>query len=124
MPQVTVYIREDDLGKWKSLEKKAEFIHNALHGKGGAVQSAVMQTPGSAPVENSESQVRPLSEVFPDDRDEPPYGEIFGYLNPNDLVLTNNGIFDTNTGERLEDPTPQMGAELKKRGRVRAQGVY
>lgn len=32
MPQVTVYIREDDLDKWKALEKKSEFIHHALRG--------------------------------------------------------------------------------------------
>lgn len=31
MPQVTVYIREDDLDKWKALEKKSEFIHTALN---------------------------------------------------------------------------------------------
>ena len=30
MPQVTVYIREEDLEKWKSVEKKSEFISNAL----------------------------------------------------------------------------------------------
>jgi len=32
MPQVTVYIRDDDLELWKSVEKKSEFIHNALNG--------------------------------------------------------------------------------------------
>lgn len=31
MPQVTVYVREEDLEKWKSIPKKAEFIHNALN---------------------------------------------------------------------------------------------
>lgn len=30
MPQVTVYVRRKDLKKWKAIEKKAEFIHNAL----------------------------------------------------------------------------------------------
>lgn len=33
MPQVTVYIREEDLEKWKAIEKKSEFIHNALASK-------------------------------------------------------------------------------------------
>lgn len=32
MPQQTVYIREVDMEKWKSLKKKSEFIHNALKG--------------------------------------------------------------------------------------------
>lgn len=31
MPQVTVYIREQDLEKWKALPKKSEFIHKALN---------------------------------------------------------------------------------------------
>lgn len=30
MPQVTVYIREEDLETWKGIVKKSEFIHNAL----------------------------------------------------------------------------------------------
>lgn len=31
MPQVTVYVREEDIEKWKSLKKKTQFLHNALH---------------------------------------------------------------------------------------------
>jgi hypothetical protein len=31
MPQVTFYLRKEDIDKWKSLSKKAEFIHNALN---------------------------------------------------------------------------------------------
>jgi uncharacterized protein YbbC (DUF1343 family) len=30
MPQVTVYIRAEDLKQWKSIEMKAQFIHQAL----------------------------------------------------------------------------------------------
>lgn len=30
MPKVTVYIRKDDMPKWKAIEKKTEFMHNAL----------------------------------------------------------------------------------------------
>jgi len=33
MPQVTVYIREDDLEAWRAIEKKSEFIHQALRGQ-------------------------------------------------------------------------------------------
>lgn len=33
MPQVTVYIREDDLESWKKIEKKSEFISNALNAR-------------------------------------------------------------------------------------------
>jgi hypothetical protein len=30
MPKVTLYIRKEDIDKWKALDKKTEFIHNAL----------------------------------------------------------------------------------------------
>lgn len=30
MPQVTVYIRTEDLEAWKAVVKKSEFMHNAL----------------------------------------------------------------------------------------------
>ena len=33
MPQVFVYIRNEDFAKWKAIEKKSEFIHNALEGR-------------------------------------------------------------------------------------------
>jgi|ERR1035437_815802 hypothetical protein len=32
MPQVTVYIRKEDLDKWEALEKKSEHIHKLLNG--------------------------------------------------------------------------------------------
>jgi hypothetical protein len=31
MPDVKVYIRTEDLDTWNSIEKKSEFIHNALN---------------------------------------------------------------------------------------------
>ena len=30
MPKVTVYIRNEDMEAWRDIEKKAEFIHEAL----------------------------------------------------------------------------------------------
>jgi hypothetical protein len=30
MPQVTVYIREEDMGAWRAVEKKSEFMHQVL----------------------------------------------------------------------------------------------
>lgn len=30
MPQVTVYIRKDDLPIWEALKKKSEFMHKCL----------------------------------------------------------------------------------------------
>ena len=37
MPQVTVYIREEDIDTWKSLDRKSEFIHKALIGEAEAL---------------------------------------------------------------------------------------
>lgn len=31
MPQVTVYIRQDDLETWKAIDKKSEFMHTILN---------------------------------------------------------------------------------------------
>lgn len=30
MPQVTVYVRNDDIEAWRAIKKKAEWLHNAL----------------------------------------------------------------------------------------------
>lgn len=32
MPQVTVYVRDEDLDKWKAIEHKSQFLHDAIHG--------------------------------------------------------------------------------------------
>lgn len=34
MPQVTVYVRSEDLESWKNIEKKSEWLHNQLAGAG------------------------------------------------------------------------------------------
>ena len=33
MPRANIYIREDDWDKWQAIEKKSEFIRNALNTK-------------------------------------------------------------------------------------------
>ena len=32
MPQVTVYIRDGDIEKWKAIGQKSQFLHEALQG--------------------------------------------------------------------------------------------
>lgn len=32
MPQVTVYVRDEDLDKWKAIQRKSEFVSNAING--------------------------------------------------------------------------------------------
>lgn len=41
MPQVTVYIREEDLDKWKAVDKKSAFISEALNSMGGEARPHV-----------------------------------------------------------------------------------
>jgi hypothetical protein len=31
MPQVTVYVRNEDLDKWKAIDKKAEWLHECIN---------------------------------------------------------------------------------------------
>lgn len=45
MPTLSVFFRKDDVEKWKAIEHKSEFIHNALHWK---QDSAILRTPGQA----------------------------------------------------------------------------
>lgn len=60
MPQVTVYIRNEDLDLWKSVEKKAEFLSSAL------------RTFKFAPEPPSTPSTRPLvSELTVDPQDDP-----------------------------------------------------
>ena len=35
MPTISVFIRKDDVERWRALDNKSEFIHNALNGVGG-----------------------------------------------------------------------------------------
>jgi hypothetical protein len=50
MPQVTVYIRERDLEKWKAIEKKSEFIHKALNFEYGTpTKVSTFNTPSHIP---------------------------------------------------------------------------
>jgi hypothetical protein len=33
MPKITVYIRNEDIAKWKAIEKKTEFMHMAINAR-------------------------------------------------------------------------------------------
>lgn len=59
MPQVTVYIREGDLEKWKALQKKSEFIHNALNPDGKRYGAAELETNGR-PVHEFVGEPKPI----------------------------------------------------------------
>lgn len=52
MPQVTVYIRDEDLPKWKAIERKSEFVHNALwkEGSAPAIKPKWDESPSPAPL--------------------------------------------------------------------------
>ena len=62
MPQVTVYIREEDITKWKALPKKEEFIHNALNGQVFADKDYII-TEAPKPVKTPEDAEKALEKA-------------------------------------------------------------
>ena len=87
MPQVTVYIREEDIDKWRAIQRKSEFISNALNGlssNGRTVdfdsanlgsspsEPAKTPTPVSTPLKESPAVIHNLAEVdevYPQERE-------------------------------------------------------
>lgn len=51
MPQVTVYVREEDLDAWKAIQRKSEFLSNAINGvsSNGRTTGFEPVNPGSSP---------------------------------------------------------------------------
>lgn len=68
MPQVTVYVRVDDLDTWKSIKKKSEFIHNALSVRAKAEYGEVIKIPFYKPdkLKQTTKSHPPKSHVDPD----------------------------------------------------------
>ena len=81
MPQVTVYIREEDLEKWKAIPKKAEFVHHAINLE--HVQEKIDKHPEANIVETNEhTVVKESFEQFLEDYSKPgtrPPHPIYGY---------------------------------------------
>jgi len=105
-----VYIKQQDYDKWLLLEKKSEFIHNALNGVTMDIHPEMHAQP-SKRYEAPALRPRPLSEVVKDE-------DIFGSLNPDNLVFTGDAVYDKTTGER-EKVTPEMVKELKRRATLK-----
>jgi hypothetical protein len=54
MPQVTVYIKREDMDRWASVEYKAEFIRRALDSELGGITKPIKQKPtGGVPKKSS-----------------------------------------------------------------------
>lgn len=53
MPQVTVYVREEDLDAWKAIQRKSEFLSNAINGlsSNGRTEGFEPSNSGSSPGE-------------------------------------------------------------------------
>lgn len=121
MPQVTVYIRAEDMEAWKGVAKKSEFIHNALNdGQMPFLEAQRALNEAKVPTEDRvvgflEEDLKPI----PLDELVEEYDEVFGTLNSADLVLSvaDSAVFDTTTEERIE-ATPAMIKQLKKLGQV------
>lgn len=96
MPTVPVYIRVEDLDKWKALESKAEFVHNALNSFGGAVVPNISQQvtepdePGQEEVDHTEGLV---------------------------FEVATGKVYEKESGEQVE-AWPELVKELKRKGQV------
>lgn len=67
MPQVTVYIRTSDIDKWRVIEHKTLFIHNALCGSNEQpVETTLLHE--SVPITN-DSSFCPYKHPIPNGRD-------------------------------------------------------
>ena len=60
MPQVTVYIREEDIDAWKSVIKKSEFIHNALQDRSTYDGAKIVLREDLPPVKQEHKESPPL----------------------------------------------------------------
>lgn len=96
MPTVPVYIRVEDLDKWRALENKAEFVHNALNSSGGAV-APVVSPPITEPDEPKQEEVDQTEGLV--------------------LEVVTGKVYEKETGEQVE-AWPELVKELKKRGQV------
>ena len=109
MPSVMIYVKQQDYDKWLAIEKKSEFIHNALNGITMDIHPEMHAQPSV-----HYPQPRPPSKVGGHWNTMPAVqapekvernDEVFGSLNPDNLVFTGDAVYDKTTGER-EEVTP------------------
>lgn len=60
MPQVTVYVRLEDMDRWKAITKKSDFIHKALRGVQSSGVTLEREELGSSPIPKLK-EVKPSS---------------------------------------------------------------
>ena len=65
MPQVTVYIREEDIELWRGVIKKSEFIHNALQDRSTYNGAKIMLREDLPPVDEYEEDTLLPLEIDP-----------------------------------------------------------
>lgn len=104
MPNVTVYIRKEDLDKWKVLKDKSEAIHKLLNVNGELHEMVWAKGNGDTPLVGPEIPI-----------DEPEESDIYKGLV---LELATGRVLDTINGEVIDDVDRETVKELKKRGQV------
>lgn len=97
MPQVTVYIREEDIALWRGVVKKSEFMHNALRDR---------STYDGAPVVLRETLPDPVEtpETDEPEEEENQTFEEMGYI----YDPVGGAIFDS-SGERVPGKVDKQG---------------
>lgn len=73
MPQVTVYIRQEDMDAWRAVERKSEWMHERL--EGGAVRAVqarpkITETPDDRPVVVNLGTGKPVDFTEADEEEE------------------------------------------------------
>lgn len=138
MPNVTTYIRKDDVGLWAACPNKAELIHNALRMREdyialsdkerGAVKAHISSMPKrDSGIRNMADVVAELNAAEVPTKDRSwvnEDGEVFNNSEPDfytDLIFESrfNKVWNTKTGEEEQEVDEAMVAELKRRGKVR-----
>lgn len=103
MPQVTVYVREEDIEKWRAIEHKSQFLHDAIH---GTVIGKDFETKQDVRDFVSPPKIRPLAEVIEDD----PLADL--------EWVEKEGTWDKRNLEWVESDA-ETTKELRRRGQVR-----
>lgn len=114
MPQVTVFVRNEDLKKWKAVEKKSEFIHKALFAMN---DSKILRTPKLH--KQFDIATKPIPDILAND------GKLRPAINEEALVPPGSITLEplVKVSERFSGPTCKIhGLPLDERGRCLQKG--
>lgn len=110
MPTISIFIRNEDLPKWKALENKSQWLHDHLQVD---VRTDTVDTDlGKVTYPVVETlKPRPMAEVLAEEDE-------FSYLENWIYSPVDGAVFDTETQQPVDGVTKKDVDELKRRGQV------